>query len=249
LTARASLVVAPAAPQLAEQGLRLFALDAPGFGKSPPLEAERYRPHALADLAARLLDALGLDRAAFMGFSWGGDLGIHLAARHPDKLTALVVLDAGYRDPPFDPAQPFEAYLAENEEFWEQACKPSWEEAFAAARTRLHRWDPAIEEAFRSAWREEDGRLVPSGSPGVVAAAEHGIAQALPSIVRPALAAAGLPVLLVASKAASEEDLTRFTADVPQADIRRLAGANHDVLNDGGPEVVRFVGDWLMVSG
>jgi len=56
-----------------------------------------------------VLDELGLDRAAFMGFSWGGDVGVHVAARHPERLTGLVLLDAGYRDPPFDPAQPFEA--------------------------------------------------------------------------------------------------------------------------------------------
>ena len=32
--------------------------------------------------------------------------------RHRDRLTALVLLDAGYRDPPFDPDLPYERYLA-----------------------------------------------------------------------------------------------------------------------------------------
>jgi pimeloyl-ACP methyl ester carboxylesterase len=93
-----------------EHGLRVLALDAPGFGSSPALEPSAYHPHALADLVPRLLDALDLDRTPFVGFSWGGDIGCHVAALHPDRLTALVLLDAGYADPPFDASQPFEDY-------------------------------------------------------------------------------------------------------------------------------------------
>ncbi|MGE5434858.1 MAG: alpha/beta fold hydrolase, partial [Candidatus Doudnabacteria bacterium] len=100
LTSRASLFLNEAGPLLADgYGLRVLALDAPGFGKSPPLEPARYAPDALVDLIPPLLDALDLRRIAFMGFSWGGDLGCHLAARHPSTLAALVLLDAGYSDP------------------------------------------------------------------------------------------------------------------------------------------------------
>lgn len=249
LTARASLTLNAAGPVFADRGFRVLATDAPGFGQSQPLEREGYHPHALVDLVPRLFDALGLDRVPFMGFSWGGDVGLHLAARHPERLTALVILDAGYQDPPFDASQPFEVYLEENERFWEEACEPSWEAALAAARKRFHRWSPEIEEGFRAAWREEDGRLVPSGSPSVTAAVEHGMAQALPSTVRPAVAAGGLPVLLVASENASEEALARFAVDVPQAEIRRSEGAGHDVLADGGPALVERVCDWLDGNG
>jgi pimeloyl-ACP methyl ester carboxylesterase len=245
LIARASLTLSPAGPILAGHGLQVLAPDAPGFGQSPSIERAGYHSDALADLIPRLLDALGLDRVSFMGFSWGGDLGLHVAVRHPARLTALVILDAGYKDPPFDPSQPFEAYLEENEQAWEEACEPSWESALAGVRKRFHDWDPAIEEAWRAGWREEDGRLVPSASPSVVAAVEHGIAQALPATVRPALAATGLPVLLVASEDAAEEELARFAVDVPQAEIHHAKGVGHDVLADGGPELVHLVARWL----
>jgi hypothetical protein len=52
-------------------------------------------------------------------------------------------------------------------------------------------------------------------------------------------------VLLVASDDADEEDLGRFEAEVPQAEIHRPGGVGHDVLVDGYPDVVHFVGDWL----
>ena len=57
----------------------------------------------------------------------------------------------------------------------------------------------------------------------------------------------GVPVLLVAQEGAAEEDLGRFAAAVPQAELLRPAGAGHDVLRDGGAEVVRAVGEWLSV--
>jgi pimeloyl-ACP methyl ester carboxylesterase len=210
LVSKGGLYWAEAAPLLAGDGLRILGVDAPGFGESPALEPRDYHPHVLADLVPLLLDALGLERAAFMGFSWGGDVGCHLAARHPDRLTALVVLDAGYRDPPFDPALPYEGYVERNERK-------------AADR------DTTV-------------------APWVVAAAEHGMAQAMPSTTRLALAASGLPVLIVAAGDASDVDLAGFASDVPQAEVRRIDGAGHDVLGDGGPDVVRAVARWIVHS-
>jgi len=115
LTSRGGASLGKAAPQLVrDHRLRVVALDAPGFGGSPALEPARYHPHALADLVPSLLDALELERVAFMGYSWGGDVGCHVAARHPDRVSALVLLDAGYWDPPFDPTLPYQRYLEQN---------------------------------------------------------------------------------------------------------------------------------------
>jgi pimeloyl-ACP methyl ester carboxylesterase len=209
---RASLLWKDAGPLLADEyGLRVLALDAPGFGQSPTTDVEGYRPQALVDLIPPLLDELRLDPAAFAGYSWGGDIGCHLAARHPDRLTALVILDASYSDPPLDPSLTFEQ--------------------------RSERYD-----AIR---RETSGPTVPAW---VVAAVEHGMAHALPSTTWPLLAQSGLPILLVAAGNAAEADLARFAADVPQAEIFRAEGTEHDVLVDDGPKVVRVVGEWLAAN-
>lgn len=120
---------------LVERGLHVVALDAPGFGMSPPLDPERYHPHALADLIPPLLDTLELDRAIALGYSWGGDVACHVAARHPQRLSGLVLLDAGYRDPPFDPAIPYETYVRQNEQKAE-ALEPLVEPWVIAAAER-----------------------------------------------------------------------------------------------------------------
>ena len=70
---RAGLQVNEVAPLLAaEDGFRVIAPDAPGFGGSPP--APPVRPAELAELVPPLLDALGMGRVALMGFSWGATL-------------------------------------------------------------------------------------------------------------------------------------------------------------------------------
>jgi pimeloyl-ACP methyl ester carboxylesterase len=249
IAGRASMAINEAGEIFArEHGLRVLALDAPGFGSSPPLEPDAYHPHALADLVPPLLDALGIDRAPFVGFSWGGDIGCHVAARHADRLTALVLLDAGYSDPPFDPSKRLEEFVAENETDWEEEIEPSWELLFSRVRPRFSRWNAAIEGSVRAGRLEQGGRIVPSGDPLVVAAVQRGIVQALPSTTRAAVAECGLPVLLVASDDAAEEDLTRFAAEVPQAEIYRPGGVGHDVLVDGGPRVIAFVAAWLRAN-
>jgi pimeloyl-ACP methyl ester carboxylesterase len=54
-------------------------------------------PFALTDLAddaAGLITALGLDRPAVFGWSMGGEIGLLLAVRHPDALSALAITGA-----------------------------------------------------------------------------------------------------------------------------------------------------------
>jgi pimeloyl-ACP methyl ester carboxylesterase len=53
----------------------------------------------------------------------------------------------------------------------------------------------------------------------------------------------------VAAGDARQDELTRFSREVPQAELRVIDGAGHDVLNDGGPDVVRAIGEWLVASG
>jgi pimeloyl-ACP methyl ester carboxylesterase len=82
----------------ARLGSRVVAVDAPGHGRSPSLQADSFRPSALAGLAARVLDELGGSQATFIGFSWGGSVGCRLAASFPDRLRALVLVEGGHLD-------------------------------------------------------------------------------------------------------------------------------------------------------
>jgi pimeloyl-ACP methyl ester carboxylesterase len=87
----ASSEVRQFAPALAAAGYSVYAPDAPGYGRSPPVEASRYRPSALAELAVALMDALGLAPVVWVGSSWGAKLGVHTAGRFPKRFTGLVL--------------------------------------------------------------------------------------------------------------------------------------------------------------
>src|SRR3954447_8823567 len=79
--AGASLHPHEVASVLAARGYRVVAPDQPGVGGTPPMPVERYLLDALAGLQLGLLDTLRIERAAVVGFSWGGSLSVHLAAR------------------------------------------------------------------------------------------------------------------------------------------------------------------------
>lgn len=78
-------------PLLRDAGYRTVALDRPGFGSSEG----GYHPlgEQLAVLDA-LLDRLGPGRVVLVGHSYGGTLALAYAARHPERLRGLVLVDA-----------------------------------------------------------------------------------------------------------------------------------------------------------
>jgi pimeloyl-ACP methyl ester carboxylesterase len=75
----------------AAAGLCAAALDAPGFGGTPPLGRPLSMDY-IADLAACALDVLGAKRAALVGCSMGGYAAMAFASRHPERLTAMALL-------------------------------------------------------------------------------------------------------------------------------------------------------------
>ena len=84
------------APPLVAAGYTLYALDAPGYGSSEPLAPDGYAQPSLAGLATDLLSDLGLSPAIWIGYSWGASVGLHTAARFPDSIRGLALLDGGY---------------------------------------------------------------------------------------------------------------------------------------------------------
>jgi 3-oxoadipate enol-lactonase/4-carboxymuconolactone decarboxylase len=80
------------APALARDH-RVVRWDLPGHGGSP---ADLIGPGAtvadLATLVLQLADHLGLQRFAHAGISLGGAVGAHLAAHHPDRISALALI-------------------------------------------------------------------------------------------------------------------------------------------------------------
>jgi pimeloyl-ACP methyl ester carboxylesterase len=78
-------------PLLAGQ-FHLVAPDLPSFGKSdmPQPDSFDYTFDHLADVIDRFTEVLGLDRFAIYVFDYGAPVGFRIAARHPDRITAII---------------------------------------------------------------------------------------------------------------------------------------------------------------
>jgi pimeloyl-ACP methyl ester carboxylesterase len=73
---------------------RVSAYDLRGRGNSAKPPTDYSVPAHAADLA-RLIEALGVERPVVIGHSLGAMIALYFAAHYPDKLSKLVLIDAG----------------------------------------------------------------------------------------------------------------------------------------------------------
>jgi pimeloyl-ACP methyl ester carboxylesterase len=82
---------------LAEAGHPTYSVDLRSHGESDSPPDGYDTATAAADLVA-LCERLGLDRPVVAGQSWGGNVAVRLAARRPDLVRAVALVDGGWID-------------------------------------------------------------------------------------------------------------------------------------------------------
>jgi pimeloyl-ACP methyl ester carboxylesterase len=114
-------------PLLADR-YRLIAPDLPGFGKTKaPLRGTfDYTFDRLADVIGGFTDAMSLDRYALYIFDYGAPVGLRLALRHPERVSAIISQNGNaYTDGFSDQWGPWEAYWRDGSDANREACRPS----------------------------------------------------------------------------------------------------------------------------
>lgn len=81
---------------LAAEHHRVLAFDRPGFGYSSRPRSTLWTPAAQADVIARALMQLGVERAVVVGHSWGAMVALALALNHPEIVGGLVLVSGYY---------------------------------------------------------------------------------------------------------------------------------------------------------
>jgi pimeloyl-ACP methyl ester carboxylesterase len=78
-------------PLLADR-FRIVAPDLPGFGQSdmPTRDAFDYTFEHIADVIDTFTEVIGLDRFALYVFDYGAPTGFRIAAKHPERVTAII---------------------------------------------------------------------------------------------------------------------------------------------------------------
>ena len=198
--------------------LRLVAPDARGHGGSGR-PADGYEPREFVGDAIAVLDALAIERALVVGHSMGGTHAIRIAATHADRVTRLVIVDAG-PEPMREGAERARRLSLERPERFEYA-----DEALAY----LRRTSPGYREevyANRMRWlfREDVGDFVWRSSRDALTS----IMSSARDDLWHALRAIRCPVLLVRGTRSNV-----LSADVAQRMLKTLADARLVELDAG----------------
>jgi pimeloyl-ACP methyl ester carboxylesterase len=74
---------------------RIVSMDMPGHGLTGAVPSHDYSQKAMTAFVNTVVDKLGLSKFAIAGNSMGGGIAARYAETYPDRVTALVLVDAG----------------------------------------------------------------------------------------------------------------------------------------------------------
>jgi pimeloyl-ACP methyl ester carboxylesterase len=219
----------------------VIAIDLPGFGGSAI--PDRPRGETLFQAVLGLLDRLGVRRASFVGNSLGGAVAGAIAARAPERVDRLVLIDAaGYNFAPAD--RPFVLRLSAGVPALVAEALPVRPMVTVSLRQVFH--DDALVTPDRVA-----EYVAPLRRPGATAAVRtlllDGEALGYPAIVR----AIRAPTLVIWGRYDAwipVRDAERFQADIPGARVA-LLDAGHMPQEERPAETAALIAAFLGGGG
>ncbi|WP_280402912.1 alpha/beta fold hydrolase [Nocardia carnea] len=204
----------------------VYAVDLPSQGFTDVHRGDfAYDLPAMAQALESFLDAVGLQRTALVGHSWGGAWSLYFAEQHPDRVERLVLLDSPGLDAEKAPVTPLfttplvgelatnlttRSFYADNIRGTFQNKHLVTDEVIDELYAPFSR--PANRAGFLSLWRNLDYRLTDAGLGQVTA----------PTLVLWGGADSWLP----ASQAG------RLAERIPNATATVLPGCGHTVHED-----------------
>jgi pimeloyl-ACP methyl ester carboxylesterase len=122
-------------PLLADR-FRIVAPDLPGFGQSdmPSRATFAYTFDHIADVIDRFTEVVGLRRFAIYVFDYGAPAGFRIAARHPDRIAAIISQNGNaYEEGLSDGWNPIRAY-------WQEPSQANRDALRALLKPEATRW-------------------------------------------------------------------------------------------------------------
>ncbi len=221
---------------------RVLALSLPGHGGSDaPSEAERYAATRAAADVMEVLDMLGLNRVALLGYSMGARVALHAALAAPERVVALLLESAspGIADDADRSARAgADSALADEIEGdgvtafvdrWERL--PLWESQRALPET--------VRQGLRDQRLQNDARGLSSSLRGLGAGVTPPLHGRLHEILVPTL-------LLCGELDGKYVSLARAMASaIPRSTLAVVSDAGHAVHLERPQEFIRAVNSFL----
>jgi proline iminopeptidase len=186
-----------------------------GRGRSSDLPAGRHHsPERDAEDIERLCAALGFGRIALLGHSYGGYPALAYAARHPDRLTHLVISSSGHGAASWQRNIDNVNRFVENQypEVWAQlqamrrrgvkSCDKEYQDLYGGPIAQLYWHDPSKAEGRQPVSDDPRDKFRPAVYCDVIGDdAEVQVGGSMARFdVRPALAAVKVPTLVTAGR-------------------------------------------------
>jgi lipase len=225
-------------------GICLLAPDLRGRGRSSGMPGPYGSAVHTADVLA-VLDHVGVESAVVMGHSMGAFVAARLAGAHPERVRALILLDAGIPIAPAEDLQQSLDFAVSNAITRLAITFPSADQYIDGWRTHpafINGWDDDL-EAYARYDVVHDGHVARCvASPAAVKADTE--EMVLDEETRTALERVHVPTHLLRAEyglfdagsapVVPADDLEAFVADHPWLRVEDVPGVNHYTLVMGG---------------
>lgn len=230
---------------------RFVAPDQRAHGKTDQ-PSSGYDWQTLAGDVVGALDRQGIERAAVIGNSWGGSVALSVAGLHPDRVTALALVEGGFSSGPRSPDMTWEAF---KERLSPRDIYGPPERYLGALRRQFaHCWSDQLERMVMTMVRRDpDGTvqeiLEPKSHEQILWAMwSDPPSRLLPEIRCPTLMVAGDRRRRGADEEFSRrrrERLEATQAAIPNSRVTWIADAGHDIGYEKPVELAAVLRDFL----
>lgn len=223
---------------------RCIAPDLPGFGFSTAATGFGFRPAEHSRVIERLVDALDLRAVTLMVQDWGGPIGLAAATRHPERFSALILLNTfawpvngDFHFEYFSRLMggPIGKVLITHANAFVNLLVP--------AGIRRGKPSPGVMAAYRGPFARREDRRPTHVFPREILRSREFLAEVEQGLSR----LRDLPTLILWGDrdiAFRDTERKRFEQLFPRHKTVVLAGAGHFVQEDAADEIIEATRDW-----
>jgi pimeloyl-ACP methyl ester carboxylesterase len=236
-------------PALADR-YRVIAPDYPGFGQSaaPDRSEFKYTFDNFAKLVDGLTQKLGVSRYALYVMDYGAPVGFRLAAKHPDRVTALIVQNGNaYTEGLQSFWEPIQKYWASGSNADREAIR--WLTSLKATKWQYTHGVPDTSLVSPDTWTHDQALLDRPGNQEIQLDLFYDYRTNVPLYPEwQAYFRKHKPATLVIwgknDQIFVAEGAAPYNRDLPEVELH-LLDAGHFALETNGPEMARLIRDFL----
>lgn len=236
-------------PALADR-YRVIAPDYPGFGQSaaPDRSEFKYTFDNFAKLVDGLTRKLGVSRYALYVMDYGAPVGFRLAAKHPERVTALVVQNGNaYAEGLKDFWEPIQKYWASGSNADREAIR--WLTSLKATKWQYTHGVPDTSLVSPDTWTHDQALLDRPGNQEIQLDLFYDYRTNVPLYPEwQAYFRKHKPATLVIwgknDQIFVADGAAPYNRDLPEVELH-LLDAGHFALETNGPEMARLIRDFL----